>query len=117
MNEIILTVMMLVASSAFLLCGKLFAPTMETHLLLSFILIITFFFFTTFIWKEKGKDERENLHILNAGRISFLTGALILVIGIIYESLIFAIDPWLIFALIGMILAKLIAHLYQSRRK
>lgn len=77
-------------------------------------LIIAFLVFVGLIWKEKPSDERELTHIQKAGRFSFLTGCAILVVGIIIEAAKHKIDPWLLLALSGMILTKLIARLYYN---
>ncbi len=116
MREIILAFILLLLLACFMFFEELLMP-MGTHIMLSLALILFFFFFTIFIWKENGRDERENLHTLHAGRISFLAGSLILVLGIIMQSFEHAIDPWLIYALSGMVLSKLIMHLYQTYKK
>jgi uncharacterized membrane protein SirB2 len=78
------------------------------------VFIILFFIYSAVIWNEKGNDEREDLHILNAGRVSFLVGSGILTIGIFVQSLNHNIDPWLIYALISMIFTKIIIRIYSE---
>lgn len=116
MKEIILALIMLALLGCFMFFEELLMP-METTIILSLGLILSFFLFTIFIWKEKGRDERETLHTLFAGRISFLAGSLVLVIGIVKQSLDHNIDPWLIYALSGMVLTKLLTHIYQTYKK
>ena len=77
-------------------------------------LVVAFLIFVSLIWKEKPKDEREELHIQIAGRVSFITGTAIIVFGIVTQALAHSVDPWLFFALSGMVLAKLLARLYNS---
>ncbi len=81
------------------------------------IVIVLFFIFAGLIWREKANDERESLHVLGAGRISFITGLSIAIIGIVKQSLNHDIDAWLIFTAIGMILAKIGYRFYSSRKK
>lgn len=72
--------------------------------------------FTAVIWREQPKDERESFHSMYAGRLAFLTGSTILVIGIVIQELRHLIDPWLIFALVGMLIAKIIGFLYGQKK-
>ncbi len=116
MKEILLAVIMLGLLACFIVFEELLMP-MGTHIFLSLALILTFVLFSIFIWKEKGRDEREVLHSLNAGRISFFTGSLILIAGIVTQSFMGKIDPWLIYGLSGMVLSKLAMHLYLSYKK
>lgn len=80
--------------------------------MLVIILIAVFGIFAALIWKERARDEREGLHRMLAGRFAFLAGSGILVLGIIVQSLHHSIDPWLIYALVIMIIAKIIGLLY-----
>lgn len=73
--------------------------------------------FVIFIWREKRGDERE-VHLRNvAGRIGYLAGALILVLGIIFEALKnHEVNTWLITALIAMIVAKIFGFMWAKRK-
>ncbi len=75
-------------------------------------LIVVFALFANFIWRENAKDEREGLHKMMAGRIAFLAGTALLVIGIIVQSFEHELDFWLVFTLGTMILAKIIGIIY-----
>ena len=79
-------------------------------------LIVVFTAFASFIWKENQRDEREGLHIMIAGRIAFLAGAALLVIGIIVQSFDHKIDFWLVLTLGTMILAKIIGRIYGGMK-
>ena len=79
-------------------------------------LIVCFAVFGSFIWRERARDEREVVERMAAGRIAFLTGAGILVIGIIYQSFSHAVDPWLVLTLGMMIVAKLAGILYSESK-
>ena len=112
MAEIILSIIILGLLGVFMNFEPLLMP-MSMVTTFSLALIISFFFFMTIVWREKAHDERENLHKLFAGRISFLVGSVILVLGIIVQAYHHNVDPWLIYTLGGMILSKLFIHLYQ----
>lgn len=81
------------------------------------LIILVFGIFTTVIWKEKPTDERENLHKGLAGHFAFLVGTFILIIGIAIQELNHNLDPWLIYALIGMVLGKIIYRAYLENKK
>lgn len=85
--------------------------------MLTVFLILAFLVFAALIWKEQSADERENLHRLNAGRVSFLFGSAVLVLGILIQSLSHNVDPWLIYTLVTMILVKIISRIYSEKTK
>ncbi|MBI3304836.1 hypothetical protein HYZ80_00720 [Candidatus Parcubacteria bacterium] len=87
---------------------------MPTTLLMMMVLglVVVFVVFASFVWKENTRDERESLHKMMAGRIAFLAGTALLVIGIIVQSFKHELDYWLVFTLGTMILAKIIGLTY-----
>lgn len=87
---------------------------MPTTLLMMMMLglVVVFALFASFVWKENHRDEREGLHKMMAGRIAFLVGTALLVLGIIIQSLKHDLDPWLVFTLGGMIVAKVTGLIY-----
>lgn len=76
-------------------------------------LAVLFVVFASFIWRENARDEREGMHRMIAGRFAFLTGAGVLVAGIILQSFRHALDAWLVLALGAMIIAKIIGLMYS----
>jgi uncharacterized membrane protein len=95
----------------FLMPGELLMPKTE-ETMITVVLAVLFIVFSALVFREGSKDERENVLRMNAGRISFLIGSIIAVIGILYQSLSHNIDPWLVMTLIGMVLAKALSRLY-----
>ena len=89
---------------------------MTTGTMSILLVSVLFMVFSSLVFREKSRDERENFLKMNAGRISFLSGSVIAVIGILYQSMTHNIDPWLVYTLIGMILAKTTTRLYFSLR-
>jgi hypothetical protein len=79
------------------------------------VFAVIFFAFASLIFKESSGDEREDLHKLMAGRIAYLVGSGVLVLGIIVQSFAHRIDPWLVVALTVMVLAKVIAVAYRNK--
>jgi len=96
----------------FLNPGHLSMPDNMVSMLIV-VLIISFLTFAAYLFREKSSDERESIHILTAGRISYLVGVGTLIIGVILQALKHDIDPWLIIALCTMVFSKLISRIYS----
>ena len=79
-------------------------------------LIISFLTFAAYLFREKSSDERVSIHILTAGRISYLVGVGTLIIGIIIQALQHEIDPWLVIAICAMVFSKLLSRIYSHFR-
>lgn len=113
--ESLTAIIIFIIAIIFLNPGHLAMPdTVNSLLILGFI--VAFLAFSAFVLKEKSKDEREELHILKAGRISYLTGVGVLVTGIIFQATKHEVDPWLVIAICVMVLSKIISRIY-SRHK
>ena len=76
-------------------------------------LIISFLTFAAYLFREKSSDERESMHILAAGRISYLVGVGTLIIGISLQAFNHEIDSWLVIALCIMVFSKLLSRIYS----
>ncbi len=114
--ETLSAVVILGIAVLFLNPGNLSMPqNMQSMLIL--IIIIAFLTFATYLFKEKSSDEREAMHVLTAGRISYLVGAGILTLGIIVQALRHAIDQWIVIALCGMVFSKLISRIYSQKKR
>lgn len=79
--------------------------------------IISFLTFAAYLFKEKSLDERESVHILTAGRFSYLVGVGVLIAGIVLQALKHEIDPWLVIALCAMVFSKLLSRIYSHFKK
>lgn len=90
-------------------------PSSVQMLIIALVLIV-FICFSLFIWKEKSTDEREILHRNIASRFAYLTSASVLTLGVLIQSINHALDPWLLSALIIMILAKIIGLIYSQNK-
>lgn len=112
-NEAIISIV-LIALLILLVSPMEFLMPTTIGMMLVISLIIVFAAYATFIWKENSRDERENLHRLHAGRIAYLSGSGVLVMGIVLQSINHDIDPWLIFTLMVMILSKLLVHIVNN---
>ena len=88
-------------------------PTMA-HMAALAVAVVAFGVFSVFVLRERAIDEREEQQRMFAGRAAFLLGGGVLLLGIIAESLRDALDPWLVGALLAMILGKVAARLYSA---
>jgi NADH:ubiquinone oxidoreductase subunit 6 (subunit J) len=70
--------------------------------------------FSVFVLMEQAGDERENEHRHSAGRIAFLAGGAVLILGIIVQTFAHTLDPWLVWALLAMVVAKSAVRLYSA---
>ncbi len=113
--EAIISLLIIAITGVFLVPTPLAMPK-NTLMLLIIALITLFLAFASIVWKEGGGDERDNLHRREAGRVSFIVGSALLVAGIVTEATRHDIDPWLIYALSGMILSKIISRFVSERR-
>lgn len=84
--------------------------------MLVILLLVFFSLFAAIIWRERSGDERENYHKMFAGHFAFLVGSALLVIAITIQELKHSLDPWLVYILIGMILAKVIGRIYSQKK-
>ena len=96
----------------FLNPGHLTMPESMVSMLI-IALIVSFLTFAAYLFREKSSDEREAVHILTAGRISYLVGVGTLIVGIILQALKHEIDPWLVIALCAMVFSKLLSRIYS----
>jgi hypothetical protein len=80
------------------------------------LIVAAFAVFSIFLWREKGADEREEAHIHKADRLGFIFGALVLIVAIVAESIGHMLSPWLVAALIAMLVAKAVGLVYEKSR-
>jgi len=109
------TAFILVVAAVFLVNPfEIWMPSM-LHMSMLAILIAAVGGLAAFMLSEKSKDERDEAHRSHAGHAAFLTGSAILVLGIAFQTFAHAIDPWLVAALVGMVLAKVATRWWCER--
>jgi len=77
--------------------------------------LVLFGIFASFILREKTVDERDAVHETLAGRNAFLAGSTILILGIVVEGYTHTVDPWLVIALIVMIVVKIGTRFWSDK--
>jgi len=112
-TEVLIAFVLVVILLSFVNGPHLLMP-MTSETMLVVILAVFFTLFSALVWREDARDERERLHRLQAGRISYLAGTTILALGVIYQSFTHEIDPWLVGALIVMVLSKIFSRIYSQ---
>jgi len=71
--------------------------------------------FASFILREGVVDERDGLHRTLAGRNAFLAGSGVLTLAIVVQGYSHAVDPWLVIALIAMIIVKILTRVWSDK--
>lgn len=113
--EIISAGAIILIALTFLTSSTLTMPATVASMML-ILLILAFLSFAALLWKEKPADERESLHALLAGRISFLVGVGVLVIAVIVQATMHNIDTWLILTLCTMVVTKIVLLIYSKHK-
>ena len=115
-NEIVVAVILIILILLFLNPLGLWMPDMLVNMMIAGVVIL-FVIFAGFVWKEKARDEREQLHKMIAGRFAYLAGVGVLVLGITVQGFTTPhVDPWLLIALLAMILGKIFGFFYSRSR-
>lgn len=77
-------------------------------------LVLVYIVYAVFMWREKSQDEREDYHKLVASRRAWLSGSSVLIVAVLVQGINHDIDPWILYALLAMIIAKSITHIKDS---
>jgi hypothetical protein len=79
------------------------------------VTLALFGIFASFILREKSIDEREDQHRTLAGRNAFLAGSGVLTLGIVIQGYTHTVDPWLVIALIVMVVVKIGTRMWSDK--
>ncbi len=115
-KETVMAVLLLVMLFLVINPGDVWMPNMLA-MTLSVLLLIMFALFAIFVWREHATDEREQLHKLLVGRAAFLIGSGVITVGLLVESVLHTLDPWLAIALGAMILTKLVGMIWVRKKQ
>jgi len=110
--ELISAVVILAIAILFFNPGHLTMPDTIVSIMIV-TMIVAYLIFAAYLLKEKASDERDSLHIMAAGRFSYLIGVAVLILGIINQGIHHDIDPWLVIVLCAMVLSKLLFRIYS----
>jgi|GEM_PF-334849 len=84
------------------------------EMVLAAFALISFGLLTSFIMREEVGDEKQIMHRMHAGRTAFLVGAGFLIVALIFETWAQAVDPWIVIALVAMVLTKIAVRVYSD---
>jgi hypothetical protein len=113
-KETIITVCLITIAILLLNPFHFWMPDMMVMAMLAVALVI-FGIFASFILREHIVDERDGFHRTLAGRNAFLAGSAVLMVGIVVQGYTHSVDPWLVIALIVMILVKIATRLWSDK--
>jgi len=88
-------------------------PSMAHELMLAGAAVV-FGALAVFVLAEGKGDERDASHRALAGRAAFFAGGLVLLVAIVSEGLHGTPDPWLVGALVAMVVAKVGVRFYAG---
>lgn len=100
-----------------MLCNPfgIFMPTMWQMLVLALLVVLVGLFAGLVVY-ESVTDEREQSHRDRAGRVGYTAGLLVILLGIVVQSLKHvAVDGWLLAALVVLVIFKIAARVYNRR--
>jgi hypothetical protein len=113
-KETIITVCLIAIAVLLLNPFHFWMPDMMVMAMLAVALVL-FGIFASFILREQTVDERDDVHKTIAGRNAFLAGSSVLMIGIVVQGYTHSVDPWLVIALIVMILVKIATRMWSDK--
>jgi hypothetical protein len=114
LKETIVTIALITIAILLLNPFHFWMPDMMVMCMLAIALGL-FGIFASFILREKSVDEREDQHRTLAGRNAFLAGSGVLTLGIVIQGYAHAVDPWLVIALIVMIIVKIGTRMWSDK--
>jgi cobalamin synthase len=108
-KQILLSLVLIVLLALLVNPAGTFMPT-PAQMFLEIGAVVVYALFVVFVWNERALDERERVHRQAAGRVAFLSGSAVLMLGIVVQSLSHALDIWLPAALAVMLVAKMLTR-------
>ncbi len=113
-QEVIVPLVLIILAVLLLNPFHFWMPDMMVMGMLAALLVI-FGIFASFILKEKAFDERDDMNRSLAGRNAFLAGSAVLMIAIVIQGYKHVVDPWLVVALIVMIVVKIATRFWSDK--
>lgn len=107
-KELIISIVFIFLAAALTDMFHGFMPSQFQMMVLA-VIVISYAVFSAFIFRERAHDEREEQHLYRSGRVAFLFGICILVVGIVIQTFRHALDPVLVWTLTMMVVVKLLS--------
>lgn len=116
LKEILITGTLIVLAILLLNPFDFWMPDMMVMCMLAVILGL-FGIFASFVLRERVADEREGQHRTLAGRNAFLAGSGVVTLGIVVQGYTHDVDPWLVIALVVMIVVKVVSRIWSDTNR
>ncbi len=78
-------------------------------------ILALFGLFASFVLRETVIDERDSQHRTLAGRNAFLAGSGVLTVAIVVQGYTHSVDPWIVSALIVMVVVKIGSRIWSDK--
>lgn len=114
LKESIVTLSLVVLAILLLNPFHFWMPDMMVICLLAITLAL-FGVFASFVLRETVVDEREGQHRTLAGRNAFLAGSGVITLGVVVQGYTHTVDPWLVIALVVMIVVKIGTRIWSDK--
>lgn len=115
-KEIIISVIVVLLGILFLDPFMIWMPA-PLFYMMSAVFVILFAMFLVFVWRERARDEREQLHKMIAARIGYLLGIATIAGVLLLQAVVYHhADPWFVATLLIMVLGKMAGVLYSKLR-
>ncbi len=113
-KEISSTIALVVVAILLLNPFHFWMPDMVVICMLASILAL-FGLFASFVLRETVIDERDSQHRTLAGRNAFLAGSGVLTVAIVVQGYTHSVDPWIVSALIVMVVVKIGSRIWSDK--
>lgn len=111
-NEITVSVLFILILIMFLDPIMVLMPSQTVYFLMAGIIVL-FGIFAGLVWREKALDERDEFHKMLSGRMGYLLGASVLLLGLLVQSSSGHADPWLVLGLGAMVIGKMAGRFWS----
>jgi len=81
------------------------------------ILFVLAGIFAGVAFRGAPQDEREEAHLFFASRVAYFSGVIVLLLGVSYQAVTSAVDPWLASVLAVMVIGRALGHAWAKRYK
>lgn len=113
------SVVTILALASLILVTNPFMSLMPTPTQMAVLVIVSVLLSISiaFIFTEHAVDEREVLHRFEASRVGYALGLTTLMLALLIQGFLHAIDIWIIIAIAIMLLAKVLVRFYDTAKR
>jgi len=115
-KELVVSIVIILLLILIVSLGTAQMPDMANMMVVAGLLVL-YTVFAVYVWRERPRDEREELQTLTSSKVAYLVGAGALTVGIVVQLIQHDIDLWLPISLGLMVLSKAVALYFIGRRE